>query len=247
MPAPETPITATGMAAAALGEIALIYPPRPESKYRADIRLMSGALLSKVRLPGPGYTEAGLMQGVSNAYQVGQLVLVLFPHNNASNPIVAGVYSHPGGDLSKLNLAKSIDTDLHSDIEIGHRSGYKLKFTDDMIVLYVAGQKTPAITFIPSTSTLTLSGVTVATTGGAPVSIDGPVQISSTLTVLNDLTIQAGNLLLTAGAFTMAAAGITAAGVLEAVNATLGGVLNVLTHRHGYTDDGAPLVTDGPQ
>ncbi len=236
-PAPETVMSGSGIPQLALGEIKLIRG-LPSAKYRADVRLFSGTIIAGVRLPGPAYTAAGFMHGLKSAYEVGQLVLVAFPNNSAANAIVAAAFPHPGGDLSKTNLASSIDADLFSDIEIAHRSGYKIKFTDDTIILYTGGQATPVAVFNASAGTLTLTGITITT--------DGPVLINNTLTVLNDLTVSAGAVIITAGALTMAAASISAAGVLDAANAILNGVLNVLTHRHVYTDDGAPLNTEQP-
>ncbi|MBE7411429.1 MAG: hypothetical protein HS129_05080 [Leptospiraceae bacterium] len=123
------------------GQIWKLYP---KIKYRADVKLHTGQILEKVRLPGPYYGSKGFQSGFKHGFVVGQFVLVEFLQNRRDNPIVTKVYPFPGNNKTKKNLESNNDYDP-AEISVGHESGHKTIWADQGVLKHI--DKTKAVRF----------------------------------------------------------------------------------------------------
>ena len=108
------------------GEILKLY--KGKDKYRADVRLFSGPILSKVRLAGPFYNKQGMQHGHKIAYKKGQRVKITFIENRRDIFVADVVYSLPGGEKETTNLdLAEYDPE---EVSTGHESGHKTIWED---------------------------------------------------------------------------------------------------------------------
>lgn len=102
-------------------------------KYRADIRLLDGQILKKVRLPGPFIGILGFISGFKFGYRTGQMVAVGFLQNRRDNPIVLQVYPFAAeikGRNSLMAHSAQYDTE---ETSVGHESGHRMVWAEDKI------------------------------------------------------------------------------------------------------------------
>lgn len=112
------------------GEILKLYQGR--NKYRADIRLFSGTVLKKIRLPGPHYSKLGYQHGHKTGFKTGQRVKLVYLENRRDAPVVDTVYSLPGGEKETVNLdLAEYDPE---EVSTGHESGHKTIWDDNKVV-----------------------------------------------------------------------------------------------------------------
>lgn len=124
---------AGGVAALAgpeLGEIIKLY--NGTLRYRADIRLLSGQTISKVRLPGPWIGRLGFLGGDKIPFREGLGVLVTYLNNRKDSPIASQVYSFPLSKKTKTNLEKNTLYDPEENSR-GHESGHRTVWEEDKL------------------------------------------------------------------------------------------------------------------
>lgn len=144
------------------GEIIKLHTS-PKNKYRADIRLLSGPVLSKVRLAGPFYGKLGYQHGHKTGYKTGQRVKVTYLENRRDCYTASAVYPLPAGEKEGKNLDKNTDYDPE-EVSTGHESGHKTVWKDGKIVfqdklkkIYISiDYNTDEITLQTKTANLTL-------------------------------------------------------------------------------------------
>lgn len=116
-------------------EILKLY--KGKDKYRADVRLMSGPILKKVRLAGAFYSTLGYLHGHKTAYMVGQRVKIVFLENRRDLFVADAVYSLPAGlkETTNLDLAEYDPEEVSTGHESGHKTVWddgKVKFQDKL-------------------------------------------------------------------------------------------------------------------
>lgn len=114
------------------GEIIQLYKS-PKNKYRADIRLISGPILTKVRLAGPYYGKEGFQHGHKQGYMIGQRVKVTYLENRRDSYTASAVYSLAAGEKQARNLSKNTDYDPE-EVSSGHESGHKTIWQKDKLI-----------------------------------------------------------------------------------------------------------------
>lgn len=102
-------------------------------KYRADIRLLSGQILKKVRLPGPYIGLLGFLSGFKFGYRTGQMVLIGFLQNRRDNPIVIQVYPFAAETKGRSSLAAHSTQYDTEETSVGHESGHRMVWAEDKI------------------------------------------------------------------------------------------------------------------
>lgn len=114
------------------GEIIKLYSDK-KNRYRADIRLLSGPVLSRVRLAGAFYGKQGFLHGHKSGYKTGQRVRVTYLENRRDCYVADVTYSLPAGEKEARNLDKNTDYDPE-EVSTGHESGHKTIWQDGKIV-----------------------------------------------------------------------------------------------------------------
>lgn len=128
----ENPVEAQISSGIDFGVIVKLYSGTV--KYRADIRLFTGTILSKVRLPGPYMGSQGYFSGFKTGYFVNQFAVIGYRNNRLDSPICIAVMPFPVSEIDNRNLSQNSTFDA-GEVSAGHKSGHRTIW-DDMKILF---------------------------------------------------------------------------------------------------------------
>jgi len=114
-----------------LGEIIKLYSGN--LRYRADIRLISGQTIYKIRLPGPWIGKLGFLGGDKIPFREGLAVMVSYLNNRKDSPIVNQVFAFSLSKKTKTNLEKNILYDPKENSR-GHESGHRTVWDENKLL-----------------------------------------------------------------------------------------------------------------